>query len=66
MAKYHFTRKAIEDLNGIWHYTANVWSEEQADFYYNQKINCMPAQGKVIFDGKEYIFNKEDSFGNFI
>lgn len=38
MAKYHFTRKAIEDLNGIWHYTANVWSEEQADLYYNQII----------------------------
>lgn len=39
MAKYHFTRKAIEDLNGIWYYTANVWSEEQADLYYNQIIH---------------------------
>ena len=24
-------------------------------FYYNQKINCMPAKGKITFDGKEYI-----------
>ena len=39
MAKYHFNRKAIEDLNGIWYYTANVWSEEQADLYYNQIIH---------------------------
>lgn len=39
------------------------YKESKVHFYYNQKINCMPAQGKVIFDGKEYIFNKEDSFG---
>lgn len=32
-------------------------------FYYNQKINCMAAEGKVIFDGKEYEFRKDNSFG---
>ena len=32
-------------------------------FYYNQKINCMPASGRVNFDGKEYIFDKETSSG---
>jgi len=31
-------------------------------FYYNQKINCMCAEGKVTAGGKEYIFNPEDSF----
>ncbi len=39
------------------------YRESKVHFYYNQKINCMPAEGKVFFDGKEYIFNKEDSFG---
>ena len=31
-------------------------------FYYNQKINCMPAKGTVLFDGKEYAFDNKDSF----
>ena len=39
------------------------YKESKVHFYYNQKINCIPAQGKVFFGGKEYIFNKEDSFG---
>ncbi len=29
-------------------------------FYYNQKINCLKAEGYCKFDGKEYIFNKEN------
>lgn len=32
-------------------------------FYYNQKINCLRAQGTVSFDGREYRFGKEDSMG---
>lgn len=32
-------------------------------FYYNQKINCMPASGYVEFNGVEYKFSPEDSFG---
>ncbi len=38
------------------------YKESKVHFYYNQKINCMPAAGKVYFDGKEYEFKKEDSF----
>lgn len=30
MAKYKLTNKAVEDLNGIWDYTAYKWSEAQA------------------------------------
>ena len=30
MAKIRFSRKAIADLNGIWEYTAETWSEDQA------------------------------------
>lgn len=40
MAKYRFTNKAVEDLSGIWEYTANTWSERQADVYYEMLIDC--------------------------
>ena len=32
-------------------------------FYYNQKINCMGATGRVTFDGKPYEFEPSTSFG---
>ena len=35
MAEYKLTNKAVEDLNDIWEYTIEKWSEEQADKYYN-------------------------------
>ena len=41
---------------------ATPFAEDKKAFYYNQKINCMPAKGKVTFDGKEYIFDDEESF----
>ncbi len=31
-------------------------------FYYNQKINCLRASGKISYDDKEYVFTTEDSF----
>ena len=39
------------------------YKESKVHFYYNQKINCMPAEGKISFDGKDYVFDKERSFG---
>ncbi|MGI6726064.1 MAG: DUF2804 domain-containing protein [Christensenellales bacterium] len=32
-------------------------------FYYNQKINCLPAEGRVILDGQDYYFSPATSFG---
>lgn len=32
-------------------------------FYYNQKINCLPAEGRVIFDNRDYLFPLATSFG---
>ena len=32
-------------------------------FYYNQKINCMRAEGKIVYDGREYLFSPAASFG---
>jgi toxin ParE1/3/4 len=34
MAKYQLTNKAVDDLAGIWEYTFDNWSENQADKYY--------------------------------
>ena len=32
-------------------------------FYYNQKINCLQAEGVVRFDEREYLFSPATSFG---
>lgn len=53
MAEYHLTNKAVDDLNEIWDYTAEEWSEEQADRYYTmllstcQNIADNPELGKI-------------------
>lgn len=39
------------------------YAEKKTAFYYNQKINCMPATGQVEFDGKVYEFKEGESFG---
>ena len=38
------------------------FAEDPKAFYYNQKINCMPAHGLVEFDGVKYEF-EDGSFG---
>ena len=41
MAEYKLTNKAVADLSKIWDYTFEVWSEKQADKYYEGLIfNC--------------------------
>lgn len=37
--------------------------EKKAHFYYNQKINCMRAQGTVKIGSNEYPFEKDSAFG---
>jgi len=56
MAEFRLTNKAVEDLSTIWDYTFEVWSERQADKYYESLIsNCQeiadnPQLGKN-YDG---------------
>ncbi|WP_411028902.1 type II toxin-antitoxin system RelE/ParE family toxin [Spongiimicrobium sp. 3-5] len=41
MPEFKLTNKAVEDLSKIWDYTFEVWSERQADKYYESLIsNC--------------------------
>ncbi|MGN0521775.1 MAG: DUF2804 domain-containing protein, partial [Eubacterium sp.] len=42
---------------------ATPWKEDSKAFYYNQKINCMPASGKVEYDGKVYTLSPQTDFG---
>ena len=39
MPKYKIREKAIEDLESIWLYTLDTWSEKQANNYYNLIIH---------------------------
>ena len=56
MAEFKLTNKAVEDLSIIWDYTFEVWSQRQADKYYESLIlNCqeiadIPNLGKS-YDG---------------
>ena len=38
MGKYELTKKAVSDLNEIWQYMVDNWSEKQADRYYNMLL----------------------------
>lgn len=42
---------------------ATPWVEKDTSFYFNRKINCMPASGRAMIDGKEYVFDPEKNFG---
>lgn len=39
------------------------YKEKETAFYYNQKINCMPASGWVEYGGKEYKLRKGEAWG---
>lgn len=45
MAKIRLSRNAIADLDSIWDYTVETWSEEQARQIYTtiQGLNSLPA-----------------------
>ena len=54
MAKVILRQEAINDLNNIWDYTFEKWSETQADKYYEMlKLSCFEI-GKNPEIGKEY------------
>ncbi|MCC5929319.1 MAG: type II toxin-antitoxin system RelE/ParE family toxin [Cyclobacteriaceae bacterium] len=63
MAEYKLTNKAVDDLNGIWDYTADEWSEEQADKYYNMLLNTCQDIANNPDLGKNYDGITTDLFG---
>jgi len=37
--------------------------KKKKHFYYNQKINCLEAEGFILLGDKKYVFDKKDSLG---
>jgi toxin ParE1/3/4 len=54
MAKINFTKKAKIDLEEIWEYTYETWSEKQADKYYNELIEKCQELQKDFEQGRDY------------
>lgn len=42
---------------------ATPWKEDCHAFYYNQKINCMPADGYCVMGGRKFLFRPDRHFG---
>lgn len=38
------------------------FAKDEKAFYYNQKINCLRAEGRALFAGREYLFSPATSF----
>lgn len=62
MASVILRQAAINDLNNIWDYTLQEWSENQAEKYYNTiKLACIeigknPSIGKCYTEISKHLF----------
>jgi toxin ParE1/3/4 len=63
MAKYELTNEAVADLNGIWEYTLENWSENQADRYYDMLLDVCQDIADNPGVGKNYNGITSDLFG---
>ena len=63
MADYFLTKKAVEDLNNIWEYTFQKWSEQQADRYYYMLLNSFQEIADNPNFGKTYDQVTPELFG---
>ena len=54
MSTYDLTFKAQSDLDSIWNYTYDHWSEKQADIYYFELIQCFQKLAQQPKLGKNY------------
>ena len=62
MVKYELTNKAVADLNKIWEYTLENWSENQADRYYDMLLGICQDIADNPELGKNYDGIKSDVF----
>ena len=52
--KYQLSKEALNDLEKIWLYTFENWSQEQADRYFQLIINEIEHVAKEPLSGKDY------------
>ena len=64
MTKIRLSRKAIADLDGIWDYTVETWSEDQAVVYYRQIYTAIQGLNNIpVFLEKAYDIIKHGLLG---
>ena len=63
MAKVILRQEAIDDLNDIWDYTFEQWSENQADKYYSTLRFACKEIGENPDVGEEYTGIRRDLLG---
>ena len=63
MAKFYLTNKAVEDLEEIWNYTIETWSENQAEIYYSLLIDSCQELANIPNQGKKYEIIEKNIFG---
>lgn len=66
MFKYYLTNKANDDLDKIWEYTFDEWSETQADKYYFEILDGCQFIAENQNLGKIYSEIENNLFGYFI
>mgnify|MGYP000016380254 FL=1 len=66
MSKFYLTNKANDDLDEIWEYTFDEWSEMQADKYYFEILNCCQLIAENQNLGKIYSEIDNNLFGYLI
>ncbi|WP_265428057.1 type II toxin-antitoxin system RelE/ParE family toxin [Chryseobacterium sp. YIM B08800] len=52
--KYKISKEALNDLEKIWLYTSEIWSKEQADYYFDLIINEIEHLSGNPKSGKDY------------
>ena len=52
--KYELSKEASRDLENIWLYTYETWSEEQADRYYNLLLDEIEFVAEKPQSGKDH------------
>jgi len=63
MARFKLTNKAVADLENIWNYTYDQWSEKQADKYYAELIEACEFIAENPKLAKKYEEVGEEIFG---
>ena len=63
MTNYIFSNKAVDDISDIWNYTFDVWSERQAEKYYNLLIETCQELGAGKVFGKHYSEIDKEIYG---